>query len=117
MLELEEALSQVLAAMPAPLNEIIPLADAHRRILAERILSPIDLPVFDNSAMDGYAVRADDVASAKLEAPVRLRLMGQVAAGENFTGEVPPGACVRVFPRSALAARRGCGSHAGRHTH
>ena len=102
MLELEEALSQVLAAMPAPLNEIIPLADAHRRILAERILSPIDLPVFDNSAMDGYAVRADDVASAKLEAPVRLRLMGQVAAGENFTGEVQPGACVRVFTGSPL---------------
>src|SRR2546422_11193725 len=111
MLELEEALGQILAAIPAPLRERIPLAEAHGRILAERIVSVIDLPVFDNSAMDGYAVRADDAASAKAEAPVRLRLAGQVAAGGTLTGEVAAGTCVRVFtgspvPRGADAVVR-----------
>src|SRR5438128_1019165 len=102
MLELEEALAQVLAAIPAPGSERISLGQAHGRILAERVVSPIDLPVFDNSAMDGYAVRAADVASAKPEAPVRLRLGGRVAAGATFTGEVATGTCVRVFTGSLL---------------
>ena len=58
--------------------------------------------LFDNSAMDGYAVRAVDVASAKVSAPVTLALAGKVAAGDGFTGEVQPGTCVRVFTGSVL---------------
>jgi molybdopterin molybdotransferase len=60
------------------------------------------LPPFDNSAMDGYAVRAADVAEARPEAPVRLRLLGRVAAGQTFTGELRAGGCVRVFTGSPL---------------
>ena len=68
MLELEEALTRILSALPAPESERIPLAQSDGRVLAEQVLSPLDLPVFDNSAMDGYAVRAKDAAAAKLSA-------------------------------------------------
>jgi molybdopterin molybdotransferase len=102
MLELEAALAQILATVPPPKREIIPLSDAPGRVLAEPIQSPVDLPLFDNSAMDGYAVRAGDLASANPGAPVRLRLVGKVAAGEAFAGEVSAGACVRLFTGSPL---------------
>jgi len=80
MLELEEALARVLAIMPFPVSETVPLSAAHGRIAISQVVSPIDLPVFDNSAMDGYAVRAADVAPARANEPVRLRLAGRVAA-------------------------------------
>ena len=102
MLELEEALARILAAIPSPTVESISLSDASGRVLAEQIASPIDLPLFDNSAMDGYAVRAADVASARPESPVRLRLIGKAAAGTTFTGEVTAGTCVRLFTGSPL---------------
>ena len=102
MLQYEEALSRILEEVPSPTSERVALTDATGRIVAEEILSPIDLPPFDNSAMDGYAVRASDVASAKPDSPVALRLVGRIAAGENFSGEMTPGACVRLFTGSSL---------------
>jgi len=102
MLQYEEARASVLAAVPAPLRERIALGDADGRIVAEQIQSPIDLPPFDNSAMDGYAVRASDVVSGTRENPARLRLLGRVAAGETFSGQVTPGSCVRLFTGSPL---------------
>ena len=104
MLELEEALQKTLAALPAPVAGRVSLRDAHHRALGEAIHSSIDLPPFDNSAMDGYAVRAADVASAKPEAPVRLRVIGRVAAGEAFRAELTGGECVRLFTGSPLPA-------------
>ena len=102
MLTLEDALARILAVMPVPRPEQIPLTEAHGRIVAEQIVSPVDLPAFDNSAMDGYAVRAADLALAKAETPVSLRLAGKVAAGEVFNGAVTEGACVRLFTGSPL---------------
>jgi molybdopterin molybdotransferase len=102
MLELEEALARILALVPAPVAERAPLCSASGRVLAGTILSPIHLPAFDNSAMDGYAVRAGDVTRANTESPVRLRLCGRLAAGETFSGEVPSGACARLFTGSPL---------------
>jgi len=102
MLELEEALARILAAIPPSAGEILPLGEAHARVLLERIVSALDLPPFDNSAMDGYAVRAQDVGTAKPDASARLRVVGKVAAGETFGGEVPCGACVRLFTGSPL---------------
>jgi molybdopterin molybdotransferase len=104
MLAFEEALSRVLAAVPAPRGESVSLSDAPGRVLADQIRSPIDLPIFDNSAMDGYAVRTADVASAKPASPARLRLAGKVAAGEVSAGEVTSGTCVRLFTGSPLPA-------------
>lgn len=97
MLDLETAVAQVLAALPAGQSERIPLRESAGRILAETILSPLDLPAFDNSAMDGYAVRATDVQAAKSDSPVRLRLRTRIPAGESFSGELASGECARVF--------------------
>jgi molybdopterin molybdotransferase len=104
MLQYEDALARILAVIPAPASERIPAGEAVGRILAEEITSQIDLPPFDNSAMDGYAVRAQDVASARLDSPARLRLVGRVAAGGKFSGEVNGGTCIRLFTGSSLPA-------------
>ena len=102
MLQFEEALARVLAAVPSPTRENVPLNEAAGRVLADRIRSPLDLPSFDNSAMDGYALRATDVASAKPDSPVRLRLVGKVPAGKTLAGKVTAGTCVRLFTGSPL---------------
>ena len=102
MLEFEEALARVLAAVPATRRENLSLHEAAGRVLAAPIQSPLDLPSFDNSAMDGYAVRAADVVSANPGSPVCLRLVGKAPAGESFAGEVTTGTCVRLFTGSLL---------------
>jgi len=102
MLEFEEALKRILEAVPAPVSERVALAEAHGRVLTEQVLAPIDLPGFDNSAMDGYAVRAAEVALAGRASPVRLRLAGRVEAGQTFAGELASGTCVRIFTGSPL---------------
>jgi molybdopterin molybdotransferase len=102
MIELEKAVETILASIPAPKTELIPLAEAYRRVAAEKILASTDLPPFDNSAVDGYAVRAHEVASASSQNPVALHLAGRIAAGENFSGELAPGQCIRIFTGSTL---------------
>ena len=104
MLELEAALERILAAIPPPQSERVPLTEADGRVLAESIRSPLDLPPFDNSSMDGYAVRAADVVGANDQTPVRLRLAGKVAAGQNFPDQVNAGSCVRIFTGSPIPA-------------
>lgn len=102
MLELEDAVARVLAAVPSPASERVRVSDAAGRVLLDNIASPFPLPLFDNSAMDGYAVRAADVGEATATEPARLRVVGRAAAGEVFPGTVNPGECVRVFTGSAL---------------
>src|SRR4051812_32749133 len=69
----------------------VPLAEALGRILAEPLCSKVDSPVFANSAVDGYGVRLDDVAEACAEEPVKLKIGGEVRAGQD-----PQGVAVRV---------------------
>ncbi|HEV2209169.1 MAG TPA: gephyrin-like molybdotransferase Glp [Verrucomicrobiae bacterium] len=102
MLAYEEALERILAALPPPKPERIALGHALARVLAERVDAPLDLPPFDNSAMDGYAVRAADLTAAGPGKPVRLPLAGRIAAGGTFQGELSPGTAVRVFTGSPV---------------
>jgi molybdopterin molybdotransferase len=102
VLELEEALARILAAVPQPETERVPLSAAHQRFTAERVLAPIDLPSFTNSSMDGYAVRAADTAQARPEAPARLRIAGKVPAGSVYPQTLRAGECVRLFTGSPL---------------
>jgi molybdopterin molybdotransferase len=102
VMELEAAIDCILAQLPPAQPETVVLAEAHRRILAEHIASPIDLPGFDNSAMDGYAVRAADLHGAGESSPVILRLRGRVPAGEVYAGEIVGGDCVRIFTGSPI---------------
>src|SRR2546427_322829 len=102
MIELEQAGQRIFAALAPLPPEPIPLDAAVGRVASEPILAPIDLPSFDNSAVDGYAVSATDLRAARPEAPVKLELLGRVAAGQVFAGKVRPGTCVRLFTGCAL---------------
>lgn len=102
MLDLETALARVLAALPPPRAETLPLTAAAGRVLAESIGSPSDLPLFDNSAMDGYAVRAADIRNAKPDAPVTLRIKARIPAGEFYSGEIIASECARLFTGSPM---------------
>ncbi len=102
MQSVEQAREQILVSIsPLPL-ETMNLAGAFGRFLAEPIRSTVDLPPADNSAMDGYAVRSQDLAPACAETPVGLRLIGVAPAGIVFDKTVDKGACVRVFTGSIL---------------
>lgn len=102
VLSLEEAREKILHAIKPLDAERVLLHDAFERVLAEPVVAPVNLPPFDNSAMDGYAVRAEDVAHASATSTVTLRIIGKVAAGESFAGEVQTGTCVRLFTGSVL---------------
>jgi len=97
VLDLETAVTRILAALPAPQGEQIGLTEAAGRMLLAAVTAPVDLPPFDNSAMDGYAVRAADVTDATATTPVPLRLRARIAAGEIFSGKLEPGECLRLF--------------------
>jgi molybdopterin molybdotransferase len=74
-----------------------PLAEVLDEVLCEDVSSPISLPSFDNSAMDGYAVRAADLAGATEQSPVTLPVTGEVAAGAGVPQAVAAGAAVRIM--------------------
>ncbi len=102
MLSLEQARERILAALRPLPSETVDLAQAAGRFTAEPARSPMDLPPADNSAVDGYAVRAEDLAPAAVDSPVALRLIGAAPAGNSIDITVEPGACVRVFTGSIL---------------
>ncbi len=75
----------------------VPLDDALDSVLAEDVVSPLDIPAWNNSAMDGYAARGSDVRGASPTAPVRLRVVEQVPAGQFPTRKLGPGESARIF--------------------
>jgi molybdopterin molybdotransferase len=82
----------------APLgSEAVPLEHAFGRVLADSVLSPIDQPPWDNSAMDGYAARAEDLAGAAADAPVRLRVVDQIPAGGFPARPIGPGQAAKIM--------------------
>lgn len=79
-------------------TETVSLGECLRRVLAEPIKSPIDLPLFNNSAVDGYGVLVEDIAMASPTQPVKLKLSGEIAAGSHDSlPEVSPGHCLRIL--------------------
>jgi molybdopterin molybdotransferase len=80
----------------------IPLDDALDSILAEDVVSPLDIPAWTNSAMDGYAARGEDVRGASEERPVRLRVVEQIAAGAFPARVLGPGETARIFTGAPL---------------
>ncbi|MDH2997482.1 molybdopterin molybdenumtransferase MoeA [Pasteurellaceae bacterium LFhippo2] len=90
---LSEALENMLSRLPEPTQtEIINLNQSANRITAKDIFSPINVPNFDNSAMDGYALRVEDLAENNT-----LTVVGKAFAGNPFTGKVEKGQCVRIM--------------------
>lgn len=101
MLSVEEARRRILEGV-SPLDPLeLSLAEAHGCVLAEAVTAPEDLPSFASSAMDGFALRADDTASAA-DTPVSLTVIGEAAAGKPFGGRVGFGECVRIFTGAAI---------------
>jgi molybdopterin molybdotransferase len=97
MFSVPEASARILERIhPLPV-ERVPLAEALGRVLAARVVSPLMIPAWDNSAMDGYAVLASDVAGATPEAPVILDVTETVAAGAFPSGPVGRGRAVRIM--------------------
>jgi len=80
----------------------VPLDDALDSVLAEDVVSPIDIPAWTNSAMDGYAARGEDVRGASAERPVRLRVIEPLPAGTFPTRALGPGEVARIFTGAPL---------------
>jgi molybdopterin molybdotransferase len=93
MISVEEARAKITAAMPLMPGEQIGLADAFGRVLAEDVAARRTQPPNAVSAMDGYAVQAADVATL----PARLKIIGEVPAGQSFAGKVGSKEAVRIF--------------------
>ena len=93
MISLDQAVAIVGDAAPPLGSERVSIGEAHRRVLAEPVVARVDSPPSDVSAMDGYAIREEDL----LLLPARLRMIGESFAGSGFGGSVSPGCCVRIF--------------------
>ena len=104
MISLEEARTLVLSHVrPLPV-ETVPVLEAVGRVAAADLASDIDIAPFAHSAMDGFAVRASELAEASPESPVELDVIAEVAAGDVFEGVIGAGQCVRIMTGAPLPA-------------
>ncbi|HEV7990513.1 MAG TPA: gephyrin-like molybdotransferase Glp [Gemmatimonadaceae bacterium] len=92
-----EASAHTLASVTHVSHESIALRDALGRVLARDVVSPVTLPPWDNSSMDGFAVHAADVRGASADAPVRLRVVGTIAAGARSERTIGRGEAMRIM--------------------
>jgi molybdopterin molybdotransferase len=111
MLSLEEARTEILAHCRRNDRMHVSLRDAYGYILASDLCTPTDVPPFDRAALDGYAVRASDIAGATPESPVRLEVIERIGAGQVAKKTVGPGQAIRLMtgapmPRGADALVR-----------
>lgn len=97
MLSVEEALARVLAAFEPLPPERKPILETLGQVLAEDISAEMDIPPLANSAMDGYAVRCDDLEGASPDHPRRLRVVADLAAGYVLDEPIRPGTAVRIM--------------------
>jgi molybdopterin molybdotransferase len=97
MLSVEEALERVLGAFHPLEPERVPILEALGRVLAGDVYAGVDVPPHANSSMDGYAVLAADTAGAGRRAPIRLRVVGELAAGYVTGTAVAPGTAIRIM--------------------
>lgn len=100
LLPVADARSRILTDVKPTGAEQVDLAAAHGRVLADDVGARITQPPFDASAMDGYAVRAEDVATV----PADLTIIGEAPAGSAFNGDVGPGQAVRIFTGAPVPA-------------
>jgi molybdopterin molybdotransferase len=92
--EHQRVVAGLITARPAA---TVGLADAEGLVLAEDVVAEVSLPVFDNSAMDGYAVRADEIASADSDHPVKLPVAEDIPAGRTDIPTLQPGSAHRIM--------------------
>lgn len=100
MIPVSEAIQIVLQQTPQLSTESVSISQTHGRILAEDIIADSDLPPFDRAQMDGYAVRAADVAKV----PAQLKIVGESAAGAGWHHEMKAGEAVRIMTGAPVPA-------------
>jgi molybdenum cofactor synthesis domain-containing protein len=100
MITADQALGITLTRVEPLGIEAVPLEEALGRVLAQDIIADIDLPPFDRARMDGFAVRSADLTTS----PVRLRIIGEVAAGATFEGTLGPGQALKIFTGAPMPA-------------
>ncbi len=102
MFTVTDAVALIVAGIEPLSVERVALLDALGRVLATPVISPLTLPAWDNSAMDGYALRAFDVEGASAEKPVTLTVLETVAAGAFPSRAVEAGSCTRIMTGAPL---------------
>lgn len=102
MKNVEEALETVLSNVSCLEAEEVDLLDSLNRVAAEAMVSDCDIAPFDHAAMDGFALRSCDIASACEQQPVSLPVVAEVPAGATFDGALPEGACIRIMTGAAV---------------
>jgi molybdopterin molybdotransferase len=98
MIPISEAISIIKRETPVLEPETVDLSAAGGRVLAEDVLADSDLPPFDRSMMDGFALKSEDVQNA----PVKLKIVGESVAGKRWPGEIKNGEAVRIMTGAAL---------------
>jgi molybdopterin molybdotransferase len=104
LLSVSKALEKLLESFQPVDFEQVELSQALGRVLAEDIHAGFDLPSFDNSTMDGYALRSDDVKGASHEHPVSLRVVADIPAGHPYPGVLNQGQAARIMTGAPLPA-------------
>ncbi len=104
MKSVDQHLTDLLSGIEAISPLDLQLLDAHGCILSEAVVADVDLPAFDNSSMDGYAVRVADVADASETNPVKLPVVGDIAAGSSSAYSVQPGLSTRIMTGAPIPA-------------
>ena len=102
MISVEEALEKILGYVQVLEPEEKPILSCLGQVLIEDVYSTIDIPPLDNSAMDGFAVRAEDTYGASKSSPKVFPVMGEVAAGSMPDKELEPGAAIRIMTGAPL---------------
>ena len=97
LLSVSEARERILSQFEPVKPENLPLADALNRVLAQDVRAADDLPLFDNSSMDGFALRASDVSEAAPSSPRSLRVVADIPAGTSPTIVLGPGEAARIM--------------------
>lgn len=100
----EDARELVLSHIHPLGSERVNVLDACGRVCAKDVVSDIDVSPFDHSAMDGYALRANELSSASASTKVKLEVVAEIGAGDVYDGELLPGQCIRIMTGAELPA-------------
>lgn len=104
LLSVNEARERILSHFKPLTTEVLPLAETSNRVLADDIHAADDLPLFDNSSMDGFAVRAADAVNAAPDSPRTLRVVADIPAGIAPTISLAPGEAARIMTGAHMPA-------------
>jgi molybdopterin molybdotransferase len=102
LVSVDDHLAAVLAAARPLATSVVPISAARGRTLREPVTARVDIPVFDNSAMDGFAVLIDDVATASVDNPATLTVVADLPAGTELDPPLAPGEAARIMTGSPI---------------